>query len=154
MHISQWITLPIQLCLVLSSFCANFATFTYYAIDGFNLLSSYSLHLLFCCVLIYSRFDMIDFLWALFCAAIRTDSISLIKFPFLSHVQVSRVRCYLLVVYRVVFPSLFCFLIIVFLLSIVWSVLFSDGCNQSLLPVFSMLSSSRWIDASNACLQY
>ena len=50
-------------------------------------LSPHSLHLLFCCVL-----SILALIWlvlmVLFCAAIRRDSFSLLKFPFLSQVQV------------------------------------------------------------------
>ena len=48
--ISQWITLPIQSCLVLYSFCANFQhSFIMWLM--ISSLSPHSLHLLFCCVL-------------------------------------------------------------------------------------------------------
>ena len=86
LHISQWITLPTQSCLVLYSFWANL-------LDSLNMwlmvlsLSPYNLHLLFCCVL-----SILASIWlvlmVLFCAAIRRDSVSLLKFPFLSHIQV------------------------------------------------------------------
>ena len=60
-------------------------------------LSPYRLHFLFCCVL-----SILALIWlvlmALFCAAIRGDSVSLIKFPFLSHVQVS--SCKMLFIIR------------------------------------------------------
>ena len=50
-------------------------------------LSPHNLHLLFCRVL-----SILTLIWlvliALFCAAIRSDSVSLLRFPFLSHVQV------------------------------------------------------------------
>ena len=46
-------------------------------------LSPYSLHLLFCCVLSILALIWL-FLKALFCAAIRRDSVSRLKFPFLS----------------------------------------------------------------------
>ena len=60
-------------------------------------------------------------------AAIRRDSVSLLKFPFLSHVQV--LSCEMLFISRLnrpwsCFPSHFCFLDIVILLFIVFSVLF------------------------------
>ena len=55
---------------------------------------------------------------ALFCAAIRRDSISLLKFPFLSHVQV--LSCEMLFISRLnspwgCFSSNFCFQVIVIL---------------------------------------
>ena len=50
-------------------------------------LSSHSLHILFGCILyILSMIWLV--LMALLCAAIRRDSVSFLKFPFLSHVQV------------------------------------------------------------------
>ena len=86
LHISQGITLPTQSCLVLYSFCANLhhSLIMWLMVSS---LSPHSLHLLFCCVL-----SILALIWlvltALFCAAVRIDSVSLLKFPFLSHVQV------------------------------------------------------------------
>ena len=86
LHISQWITLPTQSCLVLYSFCANLlhSLIMWLMVSS---LSPQSLHSLFCCVL-----SILALIWlvlmALFYAAIRRDSVSLLKFPFLSHVQV------------------------------------------------------------------
>ena len=84
LNISQWITLPTQSCLVLYSFCTNLLhSLILWLMVSF--LSSHSLYLLFCCVL-----SVLALIWlvlpALFCAAIRRDSVSLLKFPFLSHV--------------------------------------------------------------------
>ena len=64
---------------------------------------------------------------ALFCVAIRRDSVSLLKFPFLTHVQVF--LCEMLFISRLKHPyscfsSYFCFLFIVILLFIVLSVSF------------------------------
>ena len=84
LHISQWITLPTQSCLVLYSRCANLlhSLIIWLVVSS---LSPHSLHLVFCCVL--SILALIWFvLMALSCAAIRRDSVSLLKFPFLSHV--------------------------------------------------------------------
>ena len=85
-HISQWITLLTQSCLVLYSFYANLL----HLLIMWLIVSSqslHSLHLLFCCVL-----SILALIWlvlmGLFCAAIRRDSVSLLKFPFLSQVQV------------------------------------------------------------------
>ena len=74
LHISQWITLSAQSCLVLYSFCANLLpSFIMWLAVSF--LSPHSLHLLFCWVL-----SIIALIWlvltALFCAAIRRDSYS------------------------------------------------------------------------------
>ena len=85
LHISQWKTLPTQSCLVLYSFCANLL----HSFIMWLMVSSLSLHnrhLLFCCVL--SILVLICLvLMTLFCAAIRRDTISLLRFPFLSQVQ-------------------------------------------------------------------
>ena len=83
LHISQWITLPTQSCLVLYSFCTNFlhSLIVWLVVSS---LSPHSVHLLFCYVL-----SILALIWwvlaALFCAAIRKDSVSLLRFPFLSH---------------------------------------------------------------------
>ena len=74
LHISQWITLPTQSCLVLYSFCGNLLhSFIMWLIVSSR--SPHSLHLLFCCVL-----SILALIWlvltALFCAAIRRDSVS------------------------------------------------------------------------------
>ena len=62
---------PTQLCLVLYSICANLL---------------YSL-IMFCCIL-----SILALIWlvlmVLFCAAIRRDSVSLLRFPFLSQVHI------------------------------------------------------------------
>ena len=86
LHISQWITLPTQSCLVLYSFCANLlhSLFMWLIVSS---LSPHSLHLVFCWVL-----SILALIWlvlmALFCGAIRRDSVTLLRFPFLSQVQV------------------------------------------------------------------
>ena len=86
LHISQWITLPTQSCLAFYSRWANLlhSLIIWLMVSS---LSPHSLHLLFCCVL-----SILALIWlvlmALFCAAIWRDSVSLLKFPFLSHVQV------------------------------------------------------------------
>ena len=86
LHISQWITLPTQSCVVLCSFWANMrhSLIMWLMISS---LSPHNLHLLFCCVLSILALIWL-FLMTLFCAAIRRDSVSLLRFPFLSHVQV------------------------------------------------------------------
>ena len=82
LHISQWITLPTQSCL---AFCANLlhSLIMWLIVSS---LSPHSLHLLFCCVL-----SILALIWlvlmALSCAAIRRDSVSLLRFPFFSQVQ-------------------------------------------------------------------
>ena len=100
LHISQWITLPTQSCLVLYSFYANLlhSLIMWLIVSS---LSPHSLHLLFCCVL-----AILALMWlvlmALFCAAIRRDSLSFLKFPFLSLVQV--LSCEMLFINRLKRP--------------------------------------------------
>ena len=85
LNISQWITLPTQSCLVLYS-CANLLHSLIMWLMVLS-LSPHCLHLLFYCDL-----SILALIWlvltALFCADIRRDSVSLLKFPFLSHVLV------------------------------------------------------------------
>ena len=86
LHISQWITLTTKSCLALYSSCANLlhSLIMWLIVSS---LSPHSLHLLFCYVL-----SILPLMWfvlmALSCAAIRRDSVSLLRFPFLSQVQV------------------------------------------------------------------
>ena len=84
LHISQWITLPTQSCLALYSFLANLL----HSLIMWLIVSPlflHSLHLLFCCVLSFLVLIWLV-LMALFCAATRRDSVSLLRFPFLSQV--------------------------------------------------------------------
>ena len=116
LHISKWIILPTQSCLVLYS-CANLLhSLNMWLIDSF--LSQHSQHLLFCFVLSIPALIWLV-LMALFYAAIRRDFVSLLKFPFLSHVQV--VSCEMFFIGRC-FSSHFCFLVIVILLTIALSI--------------------------------
>ena len=119
LHISQWITLPTQSCLVLYYFCTNLLHLLIIWLMVSS-LSPHSLNLLFCWVL-----SILALIWlvltALSCAAIRRDSVSLLKFPFLCHVQV--LSSQMLFISRLnrswsCFPSHFCFLVMVILLSI------------------------------------
>ena len=125
LHISQWIPLPTQSCLALYSFCANLlhSLIMWLMVSS---LSPHSLHLLFCCVL-----SILAFIWlvlmVLSCAAIWRDSVSLLRFPFLSQVHVF--CCKMLVIRRLkrpesCFSSHFCFLVVVILSSIVLTVSF------------------------------
>ena len=84
-HISQWITLPTQSCFTLYS-CANLlhSLIIWLIVSS---LSPHSLHLLFCCVLSILALIWLVFM-ALSCAAIMRDSVSLLRFPFLSLDQV------------------------------------------------------------------
>ena len=145
---SQRITLPTQSCLVLYSFCTNLlhSLIMWLIVSS---LSPHSLHLLFCCFL-----SILALIWlvlmALFCAANRRDSVSLLKFPFLSQVQVF--WCEMLFISRLkcpwsCFSSHFYFLVIVILLSIVLSVSFLMAVISPPL-CFSTLSSCHCIDMS------
>ena len=98
-HLLAWPNLNFlhisQSCL---AFCANMlhSLIMWLMVSS---LSPNSLHLLFCCVL-----SILAFIWlvlmALFCAAIRRDSVSLLKFPFLVPLLKYLSFC---------FPSYFCF---------------------------------------------
>ena len=74
LHISQWITLPTQSCLVVYSFCANLlhSLIMWLMVSS---LSPHSQHLLFCCVL-----SILALIWmvltVLFCTAMRRVSVS------------------------------------------------------------------------------
>ena len=76
LHISRWITLSTQSCLVLYSFCANLlhSLIMWLVVSS---LSPHNLHLLFCCVL-----SILALIWlvllALFWAAIWRDSVPLL----------------------------------------------------------------------------
>ena len=86
LHVSLRITPSTESFLVLYSFCANLphSLIMWLIVSS---LSPRSLHLLICCVL-----SILALIWlvlkALFCASIRRDFVSLLKFPFLSPVQV------------------------------------------------------------------
>ncbi len=75
---------PVVFRLVL--LLCQFAAFAYYVIDGFISVTAESTFAILV-RLIYPSFDMIGSYGAdLY--AIRRDSVSLLKFPFLSHIQV------------------------------------------------------------------
>ena len=98
LHISQCIILPTQSCLVIYSFCANLlhSLIMWLIVSS---LSQHNWHLLFCCVL-----SILALIWlvlmALFCAAIRRDSVSLLKFPLIRFLQDSFVSSGFLVLLR------------------------------------------------------
>ena len=124
LHISHYITLPTQSCLVLNSFCANLLHLVIMWLMVSS-LSLHRLHLLFCWVL--SILALIWLVLTVLFFLLRRDSLSLLKFPFHSHFQV--LSCEMLFISRLkrpysCFPSHFCFLFIVLLLSIVLSVSF------------------------------
>ena len=97
LHISQGITGSTQSSLVLYSFCCNLlhSLIMWLMVSS---LSPHKRHLLFCCVLC-----ILVLVWlvliALFCAAIRRDSISLLRFPFLSQVRVAEAK------YEIIFST-------------------------------------------------
>ena len=141
LHISQWIPLPTQSCLALYCFCANLL---HLIIMWLMVLSLHSLHLLFCCVL-----SILALIWlvlmALLCATIRRDSVSLLNFPFLSHVLV--LSCKMLFISLLkqpwsCFPSHFCFLVICH--SVIYRVVsvVSDGRNKSSFVFFYVVFES------------
>ena len=110
-------TLSTQSWLVLYFFCVNFvhSLIMWLIVSS---LSAQNLHLLFCCVL-----SIISLVWlvlmALFCAAMRIDSVSLLRFPFLSNVHVFSYEMLLISHLKRPwsrFYSHFCFLVIVVLL--------------------------------------
>ena len=81
-----WITLPTQLCLVLYSFCASLLhSFIIWQMVSF--LSPHNLHLLF-----YYVLSILALIWlvlmTLFWAAIRRDSVYLLRFSLFSHIHV------------------------------------------------------------------
>ena len=86
LHISQWITLPTLSSLVLYSFFANLlhSLIMWLIVSS---LSSYNIHLLFCCVLIYSRFDVIGSYGVVLCCYSERICFAL-KASFLSQIQV------------------------------------------------------------------
>ena len=110
-------------------------------------LSPHSLHQLFCYV--YSCFDIV--IIALFCAAIRRDSVSLLRLPFLNNVQVFSCKislfCRLKCSYSY-FSFHFCFLIIFVLLMLELSVLFLIAVISFLCIFNTIFESFYWcIDA-------
>ena len=93
-------------------------------------LSLHNLHLLFCCVL-----SILVLIWlvllVLFCAAIRRDSVSLLKFPFLSNIQV--LSCEMLFISRLKCP-----------LSFFFPFSFSSHCNSVGLRAVSIVSANNY----------
>ena len=139
-HNSQWITFPTQSSLLLTSLYANllYSLFMWLIVSH---LSPRNLYLLFCCVFFYSCFDIV--LMALFCAVVRRDSVSLLRFSFLCHVHVFSWKisfvclwlemCIQLFFFLFLFPGYFgsvgaCVVCIV-----------SGGCNQSSQPLFYVI---------------
>ena len=115
LHNSQWITLPTQSCLALYSFCASLlhSLIMWLIVSS---LSPYNLHLLLCCassILALIRLGLMTLL----CSAISSDSVSLLKLPFLADVNVfsyemslvSRSKC------PYIFSSHFCVVVVLFL---------------------------------------
>ena len=128
----------------------QFPAFAYYEINNFVSIT-------YICYFVTSYLFSLWYDWffmPLFCAVIWRDSVFLFRFPFLSHRHFF--SCEMLLISRLkrptsCFSSQFCFLVIVVLLVFVLSVLFLVAVI-SLSPHFSMLYSSRFIDASR-CIQ-
>ena len=107
-----------------------FIFFQFYSVVGRDIKVDSFADFIFC------FFVFLLIIMALFCAAIRKDSVFLLKFPFLSHVQVlSREMLFISRLKRPwnCFSSHFCFLVFVILLSIVLSVLFLMAVISPLL---------------------
>ena len=131
-----------SICLVLYSFCANLLHSLIWLIVSF--WPPNNLHLLFCYVLSILALTL-PVAMAFFCATIRRDSVSLLRFPFFRNVQVF--SCEISLVCHSCFSFHFRFLVIFFCwyfccLYCFWSLL------SIFFRVFFMLSSSRCIDAS------
>ena len=103
-------------------------------------LSPHDIHLLFCCVL-----SILALIWliimALFCTAVWWDSVSVVNFPFLSHIHVF--LCEMSLVSLLKHPQrcfrfLFCFLIISVLLVLMLSVFYLIAFQCSLRVVVSI----------------
>ena len=103
LHISQWTTMLTQSCLALYSFCANLLHLLIMWLMVSS-LSPHSLHLLFCCVL-----SILALIWLVLMALIRRDSVSLLKFPFLSHVQVLSCEMFIIIIIIIIIIILFSF---------------------------------------------
>ena len=95
-------------------------------------LSPHNLHMLFCCIL-----SIFAFLMLLFSGAIRKYSVSLLRFPVLSHVQVFWCEILLVCPYSSFF-SHFCFLVIavLLLLALYYYYQFHDASIE-VLAIFS-----------------
>ena len=121
LHNSQWITLYTQSCLVLYSFWGNLLHSLMWLIV--SSLSPHNLHLLFYCVL-----SILALIWmvlkTLFCAAIRRDSVLLLRFPFLNHVHVF--LCEILL-------NIIIFLLLLFLFLFLFLCLFMTFCISALI---------------------
>ena len=117
LHKSQWITFPTQMCRILHSFFV--LVYLHWLIMCLidSSLSPRNLHLIFVLILSIFAFKWLVLMASLW-AAIRRDSISLLKFPFCSHFQVFSLRFRQFLVWNihiVVFSSHFNFLVIVLL---------------------------------------
>ena len=124
LHNSQWITFPTQLCPVLYSFSTNLL----HSLIMWLIVSSQSphnQHLSFCCVRSFFALTKLVLI-VLFCAAIRRDSFSPLRFPFHRHVRAFSNEilsvCHLKYL-QSCFSSLFCYLVIFVLFVLMLSVL-------------------------------
>ena len=149
----MWITLLTQSCLVLYFFCANLL----HSLIMWLMVSPRSphdLHLLFCRVL-----SILALIWlvlmALFCAAIRRDSVSLRHFLFLNHVQVFLREMLFIRRFKTSWELFFSSHVFhIYSHSVVHRIvcLVSDGCNQSFFGFFCVVLASlyRCVNAFNA----
>ena len=126
LHNSQWITFPVQLCQVLYSFCTYSLHLPIMWLIVLSLLPHKTYICYFFCIL--SIFALTKFvLMTMFCAAIKKDSVSLLRFSFLSHVQVYSYEIFFVCCLKYPYSCLsshFYFLVIVVLLILVLFVLF------------------------------
>ena len=141
LHNSQGITLPTQSCLVLNS---------YMLICCIHLLCDWSFRLYRHIVYIgYFVASCLFLHMALFCATIKRDLVSLVRFPFLSHVQIFSCEislvCRLKCLHSCLF-SHFCFQVIFALLILVLSILFPVVVIS--LPLCIYASTLFWMKAS------
>ena len=147
LHSSQLIPFHIQSCVILNSLYTNKLPSRIMRLIVWS-LSPHNLHLLFCCILSIFALTLLV-LMVLFCAAIRRDSVSLLWFSFLSHVQVF--LCEISVVCRLKYPYSYFFFLLLFhnYYCSVDTYVVSGRCNLSFLALFYVVfkSSYRCIDA-------
>ena len=96
-------------------------------------LSPHNTHLLFCCILSILALTWLV-LMVLFCAVIRRDSVSLLRFPFFSYIQVFLCEMLLICSLKCLYSHLsshFGFLVIFVMLIPIYVSIVSDGSNQS-----------------------
>ena len=123
---SQWITFPTQSCLVLYYLSAILLHSLIMWLMALS-LSPCNLHLLFCGVILILALIYL-FHMTLFCAAIRKDSVFLLRLPFQVFSYEILLVCLLKYPYSC-FSSHFSFQVIVVLFVLMLSVMFIGCCN-------------------------